>query len=223
MTTIIKWLNNPYSLGFLLCAAVIADLISWGFVADLNKSEWASWVQGIGTIAAIAGTFLAADRQVTQQRRHAAVLIRQIFYPTAAALDALALMYGPPSRPDRGNEEDEDEPDAFSVEGWREIAQLAQVVLENHQQFKDRIHRYEAVLNLLSAESMRTALALESQLEDGICGVVTRLSTPPQDYDFETSTVRFLEASPTWSSRLELAAFNRRVREYMAKLKREAS
>jgi hypothetical protein len=69
MTTITKWLNNPYVLGFLLVAGAIADLVLWGFAADLNKSEWASWVQGIGTIGAIAAAFLVANFQLKQAKR----------------------------------------------------------------------------------------------------------------------------------------------------------
>jgi hypothetical protein len=68
MTTIIKWLNNPYVLGLLIVAGATVDLILWGFDADLNKSEWASWVQAVGSIAAIFGAFAIAASQDKKTR-----------------------------------------------------------------------------------------------------------------------------------------------------------
>lgn len=222
MTTITKWLNNPYVLSFLLWATVIAYLVSWGFAADLNKSEWASWVQGVGTIAAVAAAFFVADWQVKQQRKNAAALVRQMFYPTAFALDELAFVYGPPSRPHRGDTDDE--PDVFSIEKWQEIADHANIVVAQHKKFEARIHRYEAGLNLLSANSLGAALGLETELEDALQDSVTHLVRPPETpYDPRVGTVELLAQCPTWSSRFALHTFNRHVQKYMAELERESS
>jgi len=69
MTTILKWLNNAYVLGSLLALGVVVDLVAWGFAADLNKSEWASWVQAIGSILAIVGSFWIGRSQIEAQTR----------------------------------------------------------------------------------------------------------------------------------------------------------
>jgi hypothetical protein len=220
MKTIFKWLHNRYILGFLVGSLAIFDLILWGFAADLNKSEWASWVQGVGTIIAIAAAFLVADRQVTHQRRQAAVFVLQMFHPVAFALDELAFVYGPPSRPHRGD--GDAEPDVFDVEKWIEVADHAGFVLDHYDKFKSRIHRYEAGLNLLSAVGLRTALALETELEDTIRDAVTRLKIRPHNY-VPGGTVEHVAEAPTWSSRFVLAVSNGHVQDYMARLEREAS
>lgn len=43
--------------------AAFALLVSWGFKYDLDKSEWASWVQAVGSIVALLFAFLLGERQ----------------------------------------------------------------------------------------------------------------------------------------------------------------
>lgn len=45
-----RWLRNA-----LLFASVIAALVTTGLAADLSKSDWAAWVQAVGSIGAIIG------------------------------------------------------------------------------------------------------------------------------------------------------------------------
>lgn len=59
-----RWLRN----GALVCAATAA-LITAGLRADLGKSDWAAWVQAIGSIAAIAAAAVTVTWQVGLQRR----------------------------------------------------------------------------------------------------------------------------------------------------------
>lgn len=58
----------------LLAIAGGAAIATTGMYFDLNKSEWASWVQALGSIAAIVGAYLIADfqhrRQVEAERRN---------------------------------------------------------------------------------------------------------------------------------------------------------
>lgn len=60
MTRIIAWLNNPIFLAFLLAVGLTVDLVLIGRYYCLNASEWASWVQAIGSIAAILGSVWVA-------------------------------------------------------------------------------------------------------------------------------------------------------------------
>lgn len=221
MTIIIRWFNNPYVLRCLLWAVIAAFLTSWGFVADLNKSEWASWVQGVGTIGAIGGAFLVANWQVTQQRRHAAALVRQMFSPIAYALDQLAFMYGAPSRAHQG--ETDDEPVIFTAAKWLDVSNQAQRVIETHKKFDTRKNRYEAGLNLLSASSLAAAMALENELEDAIRGVVRDLQFVPSVYDPSESSANPNDCPPSWRQRVALMASNRKVHAHMAQLKRDSS
>lgn len=77
MKTIFKWLNNAILLGVLLAVALIANLILLGYALDLSKSDWASWVGAIGTVATLVGTIhlaTAETRRRTRQERLAAEL-----------------------------------------------------------------------------------------------------------------------------------------------------
>ena len=47
----------------LLAISATAALISWGLAAGLDKSEWASWVQAVGSIAAILVAFRLGAKQ----------------------------------------------------------------------------------------------------------------------------------------------------------------
>jgi hypothetical protein len=48
---------------------IASTLIMIGSYYDLNKSEWAAWVQAIGSIAAILGAFWISHRQVVAASR----------------------------------------------------------------------------------------------------------------------------------------------------------
>lgn len=62
-------------LGTLVIAFLLVDLVWLGRAFDLGKSDWAAWVQAIGSIAAIFGAFIIAngqlkrDREADQRRR----------------------------------------------------------------------------------------------------------------------------------------------------------
>lgn len=51
----------------MICAVAAVDLILLGRIFDLNKSEWAGWVQAIGAIAAIGFTGLYGSTQLRRQ------------------------------------------------------------------------------------------------------------------------------------------------------------
>ena len=68
MKKIWKWLNNSMVLSALLAVVLISCLISLGQRYELSKSDWASWVQAIGAILAIAGAFGVASWQYDQAR-----------------------------------------------------------------------------------------------------------------------------------------------------------
>jgi hypothetical protein len=145
-----------------------------------------------------------------------------MFHPVAFALDELALLYGPPSRP--SNADSDIEPDVLSIEEWRAIAEHAQFVIDHHAKFQNRIHRYEAGLNLLSATGLSTALALETELENAIADSVSPLiSVPTAVYDTVYVSTSPIPMNPTWSSRFALSQFNRHVQDYMATLERLTS
>lgn len=62
------WLRNG-ALGIL----VVGTLIAIGCYTNLSKADWASWVQAVGSIAAISIGFILADRQ----SRSAALQLRR--------------------------------------------------------------------------------------------------------------------------------------------------
>jgi hypothetical protein len=69
MTTIIKWLNSPYVTGVLLVLGACTDLILIGRACDLGKSDWAAWVQAVGSVAAILVAVWIANRD-NRKRNH---------------------------------------------------------------------------------------------------------------------------------------------------------
>jgi hypothetical protein len=77
MTTLLKLLNNPYIIGVLLIAGIISDLILWGLSCDLGKSDWAAWVQAVGSVVAIIAAFLVADRQFRMSRRETRAMLNE--------------------------------------------------------------------------------------------------------------------------------------------------
>lgn len=50
---------------------IASALVMLGSHYDLNKSEWAAWVQAVGSIAAIIGSFWISHRQVVAANREA--------------------------------------------------------------------------------------------------------------------------------------------------------
>ncbi|WP_290602339.1 hypothetical protein [Janthinobacterium sp.] len=66
METIKKWANSPFVIGTLIVICLITALISTGLLCDLNKSEWAYWVQALGSIGAIFGAYFLGERQSTK-------------------------------------------------------------------------------------------------------------------------------------------------------------
>jgi hypothetical protein len=209
-----------------ICGGAVGVLIAFPLAAPVFDGKILEpvatmWGSALGAIAAVAGAIWIAERQVAQQRRSAAALVREMFHSTTFALDELAFVFGPPSRPHKGDSDDE--PDVFNAEKWKEVADHAGLVLDHYKKFNSRIHRYEAGLNLLSANSLSTALALETELEDIIRDAVTRLKMHPQSYDPASGKVSYPEQAPTWSRRFALTVSNRHVQDYMAKLEREAS
>lgn len=63
MTTFLKWHNSPLVILVLLCTGAIVDLVLVGREFDLSKSDWASWVQAIGSIAAILFAYVLGEKQ----------------------------------------------------------------------------------------------------------------------------------------------------------------
>jgi hypothetical protein len=54
MTRIVRWLNLPQVIAAFLAFGLITDLILVGRECGLSKSDWAAWVQAVGSIIAIA-------------------------------------------------------------------------------------------------------------------------------------------------------------------------
>lgn len=209
-----------------VCGGAVGVLIAFPLAAPVFDGKILEpvatmWGSALGAIAAVAGAVWVAERQVAQQRKGAAALVREMFYPTTFALDELAFVYGRPSRPNKG--ESDDEPDVLSIEKWREVCDHAGFTLDHFKKFNARIHRYEAGLNLLSAEGLQAALALETELEDVIENVVTGLRHPPMTYEAANGRAEPMAQAPTWSSRFSLMVSNGHVQDYLARLEREAS
>lgn len=87
MATLLKLLNNPRLIFLQLLLWSVVDLIIVGNRADLSKSDWATWVQAVGSIGAIFAAFMIGARQadvalmsvreaahLTEKRRIEAVL-----------------------------------------------------------------------------------------------------------------------------------------------------
>lgn len=74
MTTIYKRADHNFSLLMkLIAAGVLIDLFLIGLLCKLNSEEWAGGVQAVGSIAAIFGSFLLAERTVPKARKTDAV------------------------------------------------------------------------------------------------------------------------------------------------------
>lgn len=55
----------------MLASAVIFALVITGLVCDLTKSDWSSWVQAVGSVAAIVGAFFFGRSQSIRDRENA--------------------------------------------------------------------------------------------------------------------------------------------------------
>ena len=80
-----------------LTASIITALIASGFLVDLNKSEWAAWVQAVGAILAIFGSVWLASRATRSMERDRNIdtIKVNIDYTMAAirlAMDAYACL-----------------------------------------------------------------------------------------------------------------------------------
>lgn len=53
MQTSLTMLRHPYVFRFAIGMGIVANLLLLGLRFDLNKAEWASWVQALGSVAAI--------------------------------------------------------------------------------------------------------------------------------------------------------------------------
>lgn len=51
--------------------AVLATLVALGVASDLDKSEWAAWVQAFGSVGAIVGSYLIGRWQSEREDDHA--------------------------------------------------------------------------------------------------------------------------------------------------------
>lgn len=56
-------------LGYATCAGTgVGLLIAWGLIAGLSKSDWASWVQAVGSIGALLLAFWLGHRDTVRRR-----------------------------------------------------------------------------------------------------------------------------------------------------------
>lgn len=89
-----------------MAALSIGGLVWLGLKFELSKSDWASWVQAVGSIGAIAGAWLVGHRQSSAALRHALYLRRaqeedriQAIFPIAShALDLIEEIADKPFR-----------------------------------------------------------------------------------------------------------------------------
>lgn len=201
-----------------LIAFPIAIYLFGGKLVDITSL----FGSALGAWSGIAGAFWVADRHATRQQRSAAALVRQMLYPVTSALHKLSTMHGPPSRPDRG--ESDDEPDVRSAADWVSICTQANIVKTQYRDFQSKIHRFETGLNLLSASGLQTALAVESELGSGVFRAADPLTVGNgEDPVYGPGHGPFQAGPPTWSSRNALNALNREIQKLMAQLEKEAS
>lgn len=179
------------------------------------------WGSVLGAWSGIAGAFWVADRQASRQQRSAAALVKEMLYPVTSALNELCAMYGPPSRANRG--ESNDEPDLLSADEWAGVCNQAGFVKSEYKTFQSKIHRFETGLNLLSARSLQTALTIESELENRILSVAGLLNYGNGVDPLYGPGHGFQAGHPTWSSRNLLNELNRDIQKLMVQLEKEAS
>lgn len=69
MASLKRWISWPYLQATLIIFFGTIDLLLLGMLAELGKSDWASWVQAIGSIGAIGGAFAIARSQHDKERQ----------------------------------------------------------------------------------------------------------------------------------------------------------
>jgi hypothetical protein len=100
MNRIWKWLTTPLMLSIYLLFWVVVDLIIIGRASGLDAGQWASWVQAVGSILAIAGAAwaalhtIASARQATRDNEREAakshlIFIRAVLTQSSYAVDNL--------------------------------------------------------------------------------------------------------------------------------------
>jgi hypothetical protein len=200
----------------LLCILSMAALLGAPFLGSKVVESAATLIgSALGAIAAVAGAMWVAERQTAQQGRTAAAMVHALCYPVSTALNQLTALYGPPSRPERG--ENNTEPDTLSADEWRSINVQAGLTLKMYEIFSSKIHHYEAALNMLSAQSLHIALDLEAGLEEAIRDAVRPLALGSD------RGISFFGGPAHWTSRSNLTKANHIIQTYMTLLEREAS
>jgi hypothetical protein len=206
-----------------MCCIAIGVLIAFPVVAQLIGGKLlepvaALWGSALGAWSAVAGAFWVADRQASQQQRRAAALVHAMLQPVTFALFQLTMVYRARSLAHRGGSNEE--PDILTPEEWKNVRDQAGVVFSHYENFKNKIHRYEAGLSLLSASSLQTALAVEAELEDAI-----RDAVRPLAFGSESSIgdARLFYAGPVHhSTHFALMVANRNTQQHTAQLEHEA-
>lgn len=82
------WIRNG-----LLAIAVLAFLIMTGSHFELTKSDWAAWVQAIGSIVAIGGAVWLTQRQIDAQAKVALDARKQANNALRAVVDGAAKQF----------------------------------------------------------------------------------------------------------------------------------
>jgi hypothetical protein len=83
----------------IVSGVAVAVSICIGFLVGLSKSDWASWVQAIGSIGAIAGAFYLGERQAKvaeRARRELVVAVAEFAFD--AAQDTVRFFLYDPDR-----------------------------------------------------------------------------------------------------------------------------
>ncbi|TWI69018.1 hypothetical protein IP91_00083 [Pseudoduganella lurida] len=214
---------KPEARWLIICVISLTMLAAFPIIAQrlgekLYEPVATLWGSALGALAGVAGAFWIADRQTSVQRRGAARLVREMFFPVTHAISEVVGVLGRPERPNCYD--GDDEPQIFEPEKWREVADQAGFVVARYTVFRGRIHRYEAGLSLLSANALTAAFELETQLEDAINGSISRLLIVPHEYSRGEHVP--IAKSPSWSVRFILSKIERDIQLLMAKLEAEA-
>lgn len=76
MTTVFKWLDNRYLIGWSLAFWATVDLVLVGIECDLSKSDWGTWVGSVGTVGTLIGTIYIAQTGSRERQRSELVKAR---------------------------------------------------------------------------------------------------------------------------------------------------
>lgn len=69
MKTIVKWLNNLTLLTVMAGFGLLVNLVVLGRAYGLNKSDWAAWVQAVGSITAIGAAVWISSAEAQRERK----------------------------------------------------------------------------------------------------------------------------------------------------------